>query len=191
MSVNFKELGEKVDSLFSSPATLTVQEQLSGFEDVKKEVLAIKEADIVTLEDKEMVDELLKRQINLGMAVLERAAQNVKVGSPATYLEAYANINDSITNSIKEFIHFKKMIHDIQIIHNPSLAAPSSVNNNTLNIFDSKGLLEHMNKVRDEAEIHKIVPKFRTESSVEEGSSKFDPEPREVTESNTRVPPNV
>lgn len=170
-----QELKEKVESIFSESANLSgdISHQVSGLESVKNQIMTIEKTDIKTIEDKEFVEEILKQQIRLGMSVLEKAASDIKTGSPATYREAWAMINTSVSNTIKEFIAFKKMIHDLEIVHNPPPVVPQTINQN-LTVLDSTDLLKYLNKVRSEAEINRIVPKFKTDNKPEEGSGMFD-----------------
>lgn len=171
MDETIKDLGKRIEDAFEY-APEDVQTQLKEFNDIKTDLLSIKKEDVRTIEDKEFIEDLLKRQMKLGMDTLEKFAQNIKIGSPATYGESFAHLNTSVSNSIKEFINFKKLIHEIEVINNPAmLSAPITTN---VNIWDGKEMMKYLKKAKEESQLNGIEAKFRTETTVGEGVSTFD-----------------
>ena len=177
--MDLDELGKTIDSLvdFKENDFNDIEKKVSAFDAVKNEIMSIKTNEIVTFDDKEFISSNLKTMIEIGISALRTVSQNVRPGSPGTQSQGFASILMSLSNTIKELIHFNKMIHDLEILHNPEILAPvnNTQNNITVNnnSFDLSELTKMIKDASKKSELNEINAKFE----VEEGKV-FESKPR-------------
>lgn len=141
----------------------TLEVQLTGLVQTSSQTMNIEKSEIKTIEDKDFIDSMYRKQIEIAMRVLEIAGE-MRIGAPAQNQFAFAQINESVTNALEKFVQYKKMIHGIDLVSNPDFIQPQ---NTQINIFDSKTILDRIKAAKTEAEIDKIEPVFHIETQLE------------------------
>lgn len=161
------ELAKNIDSLvdFNDTSFDSMERKVSAFEAVKHEIMCVETSEI-DLEDKEFIENNLKSVIEIGTNVLKTAANNVRPGSHATHTQGFAALMASMITALRELRDFKKMIHDLKIMHNPELLSPPTppVQQNII-VNDLSSLTKMLNDAKKKSLVNDVEAKF----VVEEG----------------------
>ena len=158
-------LNDDLDGIFSfeipvSASSIEKSKSLSNAVAVVETEL--KTVEIRTLEDKEFIRDNLKEMIDIAKSVLVTVKDDIKIGAPATRIEAFSLVLKELTVTLEKLTTLNKTVLDIELQQVPPIPVAPVVNNNL--IMDSKAMLALIRKgsklAKEDSELNTISTEF-------------------------------
>jgi hypothetical protein len=158
----FDSLGNALNTTFVPKATSgdmeKINKEIDEFQSQKNKLIgAVQSKKIMTLEDKEFLNNETKDLIKNGKLVLEKLQNDIKIGCSPRMFEVYADLLRSIILSLKELRDLNKMILDVEMFQvDPAKDQKANVNVH----LTGRELLEMINGAKATNQMNSVSTDF-------------------------------
>ena len=152
----FSKLSQSLDTSFVDQ-TSAIKNEVQEFTNETKELANVS---INTLEDKQYIQDGIKKTLEMGTSVLEKLKSDIKVGSNPRMYEVFSKMMDSMNRGFQELRDLNKTVVDLQIFNDgPIENAPAKVEIK----MTGKELLDFIEKTKKESELNRVDADFEVE----------------------------
>ena len=163
----FEKLNEAFNTSFSDSVTGMddVEKQIEVFEEQKNKLIAKKDNELATIEDKEYIQKEIKIIVENGKLVLEKVAKDIKIGANPRQIEVYAKLMDSVINGLSQLRELNRIVSDKEFMMGNFNNNEEKVNVNIK--MSGKDLLNMINDAKENSQLNAIDTDFEIEEIKE------------------------
>lgn len=163
----FDKLADLADTEYETEIGKSISaanEQMQLVDQQKQEITKKLDSKQLVLKDQEYIDLELKTLIQTTVTVLNKLAEDIRIGSHARQFEVYATLANSLKDQIRELRDMNRMLAEMEMFQSPEEKDKSTVNIN----MTGKEMIEMYRELQKNIEINRVDAEFEIEDSKDE-----------------------